>query len=175
MLPADDTALRDIEQALEVTERSSEDLALGLARFTLGVALVHRDSRAERERGLAVLGQVRDMSLNGRFYVLLPVVDVFTARERARRGDRDTAIPQLRELVDDLFHQGNSCTALWRPAFWWRRCCSAAPPVTSPKPPPRSTDRRPPRSTRGWFTVRSWLLRMRALLARARGDEAGDR
>ena len=63
VLLADDAALRDIEEALEITERSSEDFALGLARWALGIALVHRDSPAERERGLAVLGQVRDMCL----------------------------------------------------------------------------------------------------------------
>ena len=77
VLLADDAALRDIEEALEITERSSEDFALGLARWALGVALVHRDSPAERERGLAVLGQVRDMCLQGRFYLfLLAAVDV---------------------------------------------------------------------------------------------------
>ena len=92
VLLADDAALREIDEALRIAERSSEDLALGLARFTLGVALVHRDSPAERERGLAVLAQVRDMCLHGRFYLsVLPAVDVYTARERARRGDRDGA------------------------------------------------------------------------------------
>ena len=109
VLLADDAALRDIDEALGIIERSSEDFALGLARFTLGLALVHRDSSAERERGLAVLGQVRDMCLNGRFYLpLLPVVDVCTARERARCGDRDGAIPQMRAAIDDLFHAGTS-------------------------------------------------------------------
>ena len=54
LLP-DDAALRDIEEALEIAERSSDDLALGFARFTLGVVLAHRDSPAERERALAVL------------------------------------------------------------------------------------------------------------------------
>jgi adenylate cyclase len=29
---------------------------------------VHRDSPADRERGLELLGQVRDMCLQGRFY-----------------------------------------------------------------------------------------------------------
>ena len=67
VLLADDAALHDIEEALEITERSSEDFALGLARWALGIALVHRESPAERERGLAVLGQVRDMCLNGGF------------------------------------------------------------------------------------------------------------
>ena len=63
---------------------------MGLARLTLGLALVHRDSSAERERGLEVLAQVRDMCHNGRFYVfMVPVIDVWAARERARCGDRD--------------------------------------------------------------------------------------
>ena len=72
------------------------------------MALVHRESPAERERGLAVLGQVRDMCLQGRFYqYLLAAVDVYTARERARRGDRDSAISQMRAVIDDLFRAGH--------------------------------------------------------------------
>jgi hypothetical protein len=48
VLLADDTALRDTEEALASTERSSEDFALGLAQWALGMALVHRDSPAAR-------------------------------------------------------------------------------------------------------------------------------
>ena len=104
MLLADDAALRDIEEALETAERSGEDISLCFARMTLGLALVHRESPAERERGLAVLGQVRDMCLRGRFYLfMLPVLDVWGARERARCGDRDGAIPQMCAAIDDLF------------------------------------------------------------------------
>ena len=78
-----------------------------MARGTMGIALVHRDSPAERERGLVVLGQVRDMCLNGRFHsIFLPVGDVFTARERARRGDRNAAISQMCAAIDDLFRSG---------------------------------------------------------------------
>ena len=36
----------------------------------------------------------------------LPLVDVYLARERARRGDRDDAIPLMRAAVDDLFRAG---------------------------------------------------------------------
>ena len=67
VLLADDAALRDIEEALEITERSSEDFALGLARCALGIALVHRESPAERERGLAVLGRSATCACNGGF------------------------------------------------------------------------------------------------------------
>ena len=105
MLLADDAALRDVEEALEITERASEDFALGFARWALGIALVHRESPAERERGLAVLGQVRDMCLKGRFdQFSLAAVDMYTARERARWGDRDHALPQMRAAIDDVFH-----------------------------------------------------------------------
>ena len=46
VLLADDAALRDSEEALQIAERSGDDFALGLARFTLGGVLVHRDSPA---------------------------------------------------------------------------------------------------------------------------------
>ena len=107
VLLADDAVLRDIEEALRIAERSSEDFALGPSWVTQGIALMHRDSPAERERALEVLGQVRDMGLHGRFHrFVLPDVEAWIARERARRGDRDGAIPLLREAVDDLFHTG---------------------------------------------------------------------
>ena len=34
--------MREIEDALRIAERSGDDLALALARMTLGLALVHR-------------------------------------------------------------------------------------------------------------------------------------
>src|SRR5262249_56101708 len=35
----------------------------------------------------------------------LPLVNVYLARERARRGDRDSAIPLMRAAVDHLFRE----------------------------------------------------------------------
>ena len=66
VLLADDTALRDIEEAVGITEQSGDDLVLGTISLTMGIALMHRDSPTDRERGLKVLGQVRDLCLNGR-------------------------------------------------------------------------------------------------------------
>ena len=42
VLRPDDRAVREIEDALRIAERSGDDLALAFARMTLGVALVHR-------------------------------------------------------------------------------------------------------------------------------------
>ena len=108
VLLADDAALRDIEEALETAERSGEDISLCFARMTLGLALVHRDSPAERDRGLAVLGQVRDMCLEGRLFLAdLPMVEVCLARETAQCGDRDGAVPLMRAATDHLFGEGH--------------------------------------------------------------------
>ena len=175
MLLADDAALRDIEEALEIAERSGEDLALGFARLTLGVALVHRDSPAERERGLAVLGQVRDMCLQGRFY-LSDLLGPSTSTPRGRGPRAETAmsaIPLMRAAIDEMFDAGQLAHCdVRRRAFWWRRCLTVVPTVTSSKPRPRSRGWRLRQPTTGLVIREVWLLRMRALLAQAHGDES---
>ena len=176
VLLADDAALRDIEEALEITERSSEDFALGFARWALGMALVHRDSPAERERGLAVLGQVRDMCLQGRFYQYsLAAVDVYTARERARRGDRDGAIPQMRAAIDDLFRAGQLwyCIAATGVLVETLLERGAGDDVAEAEAAIDRLAAAP--DDEGLVTREIWLLRMRALLARAQGDDAAYR
>ncbi len=176
VLLADDAALRDIEEALRIAERSSEDLALAFSRFTLGVALMHRDSPAERERGLALLGQVRDMCLHGRFFShLLPVLETWAARERARRGDRDGAIPLLREAVDNLFDAGQLWSCIVATAFLVETLLDrgANGDVTDAQV---AIDRLAAAPTDDGLVAREvWLLRMRALLARAQGDDTAYR
>src|SRR6201993_2986804 len=48
---ADDSAMREIEDALRIAERSGDDHPMWIARMTLGVALVHRQTAPERDRG----------------------------------------------------------------------------------------------------------------------------
>ena len=176
MLLADDAALRDIEEALRVAERASDDLALGLARFTLGVALMHRDSPAERERAPEVLGQVRDMCLHGRLYShLLPSIETWAGRERARRGDRDGAIPLLREAVDNLFHEGQLWSCIGATAFLVETLLErgAGDDVAEAE---AAIDRLAAAPADDGLVIREiWLLRLRALLMRAKGDEAAYR
>ena len=63
VLAADDRAVREIEDALRIAERSGDDLALAIARATLGIALVHRHTDAERDRGQKLLAEVSDVFL----------------------------------------------------------------------------------------------------------------
>jgi class 3 adenylate cyclase len=107
VLIPDDSAMREIEDALRIAERSGDDMAVGWARLALGHALVHRHTDAERDRGQTVLAELGDMFLRRRYLLCdLPIVEVYVARERARRGDRDEAIPLMRAAVDDLVREG---------------------------------------------------------------------
>jgi class 3 adenylate cyclase len=92
VLRPDDSAMREIEDALQGVEQFGDDFALVLARLTLGVALVHRPTDAERDRGQTLLAE--------------SIGTVYVARERARRGDRDEAIPLIRTAVDHLVRAG---------------------------------------------------------------------
>ena len=107
VLRPDDSAVREIEDALRIAERSSDDLALAFTRMTLGVALVHRQAHADRDRGQQLLAEVSEVFVRGGYNLgELPLVTVYLVRERARRGDRDGAMPLMRATVDHLFREG---------------------------------------------------------------------
>src|SRR6476660_3759254 len=84
VLRADHSAVRAIEEAVQTAEGSSNVVALSLAEYTLGVALLDRDAAADRHRGLEVMVQARDIWLRERAFFMIPVNDLFAAQERAR-------------------------------------------------------------------------------------------
>ena len=174
VLSPDDSAVREIEDALRIAERSSDDVAVAFARMALGVALVHRPTAAERDRGQTLLAEVGDEFLR-RGYLLcdLPLVNVYLARERAWREDRDDAMPLMRSAVDHLFREGRLLTwgvaatgvlvetLLDRGADGDLAEAAAAIERLATAP-----------ADEGLVIREIWLLRLRALLARAQGDAA---
>jgi hypothetical protein len=172
VLAADDRAVREIEDALRIAERSGDDFALAFTRLTLGVALVHRDIAVECERGHELLAEVNDVFLH-RGYILceLPIVNVYLARERARRGDRDDATSLMRAAVDDLVRAGELlASGIFATGVLVEtlldRC--AENDVAEAE---AAIDRLAAAPTDDGNIVRDiWLLRLRALLARAHGD-----
>ena len=173
VLTPDDGVVREIEAALRVAERSGDDHALTLARMTLGVALVHRQTDAERDRGQKLLAEVGDVLYN---LGELLIVKVYLARERARRGDRDDAIPLMRAAVDHLFREGRlpgwgvPATGVLVETLLDRGAESDV--VEAEAAIARLADAP---ADDGIAIREIWLLRLRALLARARGDDAGYR
>ncbi len=113
------------------------------------------------------------MCLHGRFYQL-PSVDVFTARERARCGDRDGAIPQLRAVMDDPFRAeyrfGIVATGFLVETLLDRGTDGDVAEAEA------AVERLEAVPTDDGLAVREiWLLRLHALLARAHGDDAAYR
>ena len=177
VLRPDDSAVREIEDALQNAERSGDDLALAHARMTLGVALVHRPTAAERDRGQKLQAEVSDVAVRrGHNLGDLPLINVYLARERARRGDRDDAIPLLRATVDHLFREG--------PLLLWGIPATGVLVETlldrgaesDVAEAEAAITRLAAAPTDDGLVIREiWLLRLRALLTRAHGDDTAHR
>ena len=174
-LLSDATALRETADALAIAERSGEELALHCTRFARGITLVHQDG-PERDAGLALLAQVREAAVQQRFTLtVVPVVDIHVAQEKARAGDFDGAVGLARAVVDDLFDSGGAvwsapATAVLVEALLRRGSDGDLAEAQA------AVDRLAAVPTDPGFVLReTFLLRLRALLARARGEEAGYR
>ena len=169
-----DSAMAEIEDALRIAERSGDDLAVTLARMTLGLALVHRQTDAERDRGQKLLAEVSDVFLRLEHNLYdRPIVEVYSARERARRGDRDGVIPVMRAAVDHLFRAGHllmwgiPATGVLVETLLDRGTDGDVAEAEA------AVERLSAAPTDDGVALRDiWLLRLRALLARAQGDEA---
>jgi class 3 adenylate cyclase len=177
VLRADDSAVREIEDALRIAERSSDDLAVVFVRATLGVALVHRQTAADRDRGQKLLAEVGDVFLRrGHNLGELPLVNGLLARERAQRGDRDEAMPLMRTAADHLFREGRllgwgiPVTGVLVETLLDR---GAESDVVEAEAAIERLAAAP--ADEGLVIREIWLLRLRALLAPARGEETGYR
>jgi class 3 adenylate cyclase len=176
VLLADDVALRELDEALLLAERSGDDLALASMWLTMGVVLMHRDSPAEHERGLALLAQVRDLCLNGRYHLfVLRGLDVYTARERASRGDRDGALSLMRAAVKEMFDAGQfpNCDAAIGALVETLLDRGADGDIDEAE---AAIERLAAAQGDEGLVIRDvWLLRLRALLAHAKGDDTAYR
>jgi hypothetical protein len=174
VLGPDDRAMHEIEDALRIAQRSSDDVVVGFTQATLGLALVHRRKAAERDRGQKVVAEVSEVFLSrGHNLCDLPVVEVYLARETARGGDRDDAIPLMRAAGDHLFRDGR--LLLWGVPVTGvlvetllDRCADGD--VAEAEAAIERLASAP--ADEGLVMRDIWLLRLRALLARAHRDNA---
>jgi hypothetical protein len=114
VIRADDSALRAIEEAVQTAQATSNDVALAVAKYGFGGALLSRDAAADRRRGLELMRQYRDISLQRQVgQQMLPIIELWVARETARLGDRDGAIPVMRKAVDGMHRAGRLGCGVW--------------------------------------------------------------
>ncbi len=174
VLRSDDRALQEIEDALQIAERSSDDVVVGFIRATLALALLHRQQPVERERGQQVGAATCEVFRDQRRNLCdLPIVEVYLAREKARGTDRDDAIVHMRATVDHLFRMrrlllwGVPATGVLVEALLDR---GAEGDVAEAEAAIERLATAP--ADEGLVMREIWLLRLHALLARARGDDA---
>ena len=174
VLRPDDSAMREIEDALQGADRSGDDHVLAIAHMTLGLALVHRHTDTDRDHGHELLAEVSDMFLRGGYLLFeLPIVNAYLAREQARDGDRDDAITLMRTAADHLIRQGQllgwgiPATGVLVETLLDR---GAESDVVEAEAAIKRLVSAP--ADEGLVIREIWLLRLRALLARAHGDAA---
>ena len=167
----DDTSLTEIDEAVQLAERSSDDVALVLVRIALGVALIERRGE-QRERGLRVLRELIDLCTREGFGLnAVPGLELNVAWQKVGEGDVGGAIGLIRRLADEIFDTGNlvNCDAA-------TYCLVGALLVRGAEPDIADAEAAIERLSGAlpglrWVSRDIFVLRLRAMVAHARGDE----
>ena len=113
--------------------------------------------------------------LRERALFLVPVTELLAARERARRGDRDAAIPVMRKAVDELHQAGRLGYGVWGTGVLVETLLERGAEGDLAEAQ-EAIDRLANLPADEGSAMREiTLLRLRALLARARGDDVAYR
>jgi adenylate cyclase len=171
-LVADDLALRDIAEAFRLAEQCSEDLPLVLLRMSLGIALVNRQLPEDRARGVTILAELRDTCVKERYALnIVSGLELFIARETASE-DVDEAIRQARAATDELFASGNFANCDTATGIFVELLLGRGTPDDLAEA--EAAIRRLSRVQvgHGWAIRDVLLLRLGALIAKARGDQS---
>jgi adenylate cyclase len=172
LLP-DAAAMQETIELVEIAERSGDDVTLASARFVRGVALLAHPGAAQRGDGFALLAATREAALQERFTMAGAwFVDTILAAEKARAGDLDGSIELARTVLEDEYASGGFLVRAPATAvlveLLLRRSAG-----TDLQEAPAAIDRLAAVPTEPGFVMHEiQLLRLRALLARAHGDNA---
>jgi adenylate cyclase len=170
-LPPDATATRETAEALRIAESSSDDFVLGMGRLSRGLVLVSHDG-PQREAGLDLFTQAHDAVLTKGFSLsALTIIEPELAMEKARTGDLDGAIEMVRAVVDGAYESGDM---IWRGRATevLVQLLIRRGSVADLQGAEAAIDRLAAVPTDPGFVLHELpLLRSRALLALARGDE----
>jgi len=102
---------------------------------------------------------------------LAPSAQAVAARERARRGDPDGAIPVMRTAVNDLFETGQLTGGVLAAARLVEMLLDRGAHGDAAEAEAAIDWLANLPTAEGWAIRDTWLLRLRALLSRTRGDD----
>lgn len=169
VLRADESILRAGEDAVRAAEHASSDRALGLAGYALAVGLLNQEDRVGRHRGLELMAQSREIWRRKGAIFLIPVTEMWIARESARARDYSTAIAVMRTGVADI-RRGYPFYDVWATAVLVETLLARGGPEDVAEAV-AGIDRLASLVVQTKSTIASVMfLRSRALLAEFRGD-----
>jgi adenylate cyclase len=169
LLP-DGVAQQESAEALQIAERCSEDFALHSAQLTRGIVLLATE-HGDRALGLSLLDKARSAAVNGGFMLAkVPAIDVQIAAEKARIGDLDGAIELCRHIIAEQSEAGGAldlgtATSVLVTSLLDRRSAADLNEAQS------AVDTLAAATSPGFALHELPMLRMRALLASAQGDD----
>jgi len=172
LLLPDAAMLRESAEALRVAEQRGDEFALALARFLRGLILAEREG-PQRADGFELLAQSRETALRDRVnQAALQQLKVERAKEEARTGDLDAAVTLLRAVVEEQF-RSNAVMFLGAGVTAFVEALLRRGGEADVSEAAAAIEQLGAVSTEPDFVLFDVaLLRLRALLARARGDEA---
>nr|WP_255361812.1 adenylate/guanylate cyclase domain-containing protein [Mycobacterium sp. 1274761.0] len=165
-----------VDEAAEIYtggQQFGEQITIDLAKTALGISLVYQRG-GDREAGAQLLGELHDDARQRGIMMPqnVPLIDIHVARERARCGDIDGSIELARTARAEYLRSGDF--------MWFGVVCATLVELLLRRG--TAADRSEAQEvTDGLAAVLTepgvviyeiWLLRMRALLAQADGDEA---
>jgi adenylate cyclase len=168
---ADDDVLREVEEVMKSVEQSSDDMAVVLARMNLAIALIHHG--ADRGRGYDDIRALRETCIKERFALnMLPLFETYLALELADRGEVDAALERWRVIAEGMERAG-AMSNLDLPLMFAAEqllargdCEEAAREIDRLAVLGEELD---------WGSRELAALRLRVLLAQARGNDAAYR
>jgi adenylate cyclase len=171
LLP-DAAADRDTAEVMDMAEHSGDDFVVDGARISRGLVLISQGG-SRRAAGFALLAQFREANVrHGYAKNVVRTVDTEIAKEKARTGDVDGAIQLARAIVDHSF-DASDALSLGEGVRVFVESLLQRSTSADLKDAQAAIDRLSAEPTDpGYVLFQVPLLRLRALLARAHGDDA---
>jgi adenylate cyclase len=171
VLVPDEMAEQETAELLEIVERTADRYALNCARYARGLTLVARYGPHDAE-GLALLRAVREAALQRQFTrIAATFAGTHLAAAEARAGNVDGAIELSRDALKDELASGDKLFR-GRVTFTFVEALLRRGSDTDLREAQSAIDQLAAVPIEPGFVMHEiWLLRMRALLAQAQGDE----
>ncbi|MEE6135674.1 adenylate/guanylate cyclase domain-containing protein [Mycobacterium sp. 050128] len=162
-------------ESLEIAQRSGDTAALAYALVNRANALIHCNDENAGE-GFEYLAKAREMLVDEKLIVAIRrMTDAEIARGRARSGDLDGAIDLVSRILNAQFDAGTMMFRAPATTVLVETLLARAGPGDV-EAAQRAIDRLEDVATEPGFVLHEIpVLRLRAMLARVRGDETGYR